>query len=130
MSPLVLTFSLRVKPAGKERPRVTKRGTTYMPKEYEVWRSMVAWMVRSQVPAAILPRLPLTSRLAFACTVSVPRGDMRPDLDNLVGAVWDSIQVPTKGGWGLILNDKQFKRLIAEVIDGPTCIRFTISEIA
>lgn len=124
-----LAFVLRMQPAGKERPRVVK-GHAFMPKAYEAWREMVRWQVRSQVPAGILPLLPLTCRLAFAATVSVPRGEMRPDLDNFVGAVWDSIQVPPKGGWGLIANDKQIKRLAAEVVAGPTCITFTLSEIA
>jgi Holliday junction resolvase RusA-like endonuclease len=123
-----LTFSLRVKPAGKERPRVTRFGT-FMPKAYEAWRELVRWQVRSQVPPAVLPRLPLTCRLAFSCFVSTPHGEMRPDLDNFAGALWDAIQVPAKGGWGLIANDKQIKRMAAEVVAGPTQITFTVSEI-
>lgn len=140
MTGLSLTFSLRVKPMGKARPIVTKYGT-YMPKDYEAWRSTVRWMVRSQVPVAALSRLPLTGRLAFNCTASVPRGEMKPDIDNFAGALLDAIQVPPRrmskgkvpvmkgGGWGIMANDKQVKRLFAEVVDGPTCIRFTIMEI-
>jgi hypothetical protein len=142
MSPLVLTFSLRVKPAGKERPEVTKHGT-FMPHAYEAWRSTVRWMVRSQVPVSALSRLPLTGRLAFSARFSVPLGDMKPDIDNAIGALFDAIQVPPRrmskgkvpvmkgGGWGLVLNDKQFKRLReVDIVAGPTCITFTVSEIA
>lgn len=140
-TPLILTFVLRVKPAGKERPEVTKYGT-FMPKEYEAWRSTVRWMVRSQVPVASLSRLPLTGRLAFSACFSVPRGEMKPDIDNAIGALFDAIQVPPRrmskgkvpvmkgGGWGLIANDKQIKLLQrVEVVTGPTRITFTVSEI-
>jgi Holliday junction resolvase RusA-like endonuclease len=125
----MLVFHLPIAPAGKERPRVTRFGT-FMPKAYEAWRELVRWQVRSQVPSGALTQLPLTCRLVFAATFSVPKGDMRPDLDNAIGALFDAIQVPPKGGWGLIANDKQIKRISAEVVSGPTCINFTISEIA
>ena len=129
-APISLTFVLRVKPAGKERPRVTRFGT-FMPKAYEAWRELVRWQVRSQVPAAVLSRLPLTCRLAWTATYAVPLGDMKPDGDNAMGALWDAIQVPArKGGWGLIANDKQFKRWGPdEIVAGPTRITFTVSEI-
>ncbi len=123
-----LTFALRVKPAGKERPRVTKFGT-FMPKAYEAWRTLVRWQVRSQVPAWAMPLLPLTGRLAWKCTYSVPHGQMGPDGDNADGALWDAIQVPRKGGWGLIANDKQFKKWGGEIITGPTSITFTVSDV-
>ena len=121
---------------------MTKFGA-FMPKAYEAWREMVRWQVRSQVPAAMLPRVPLTGRLAFSACFSVPHGEMKPDIDNAIGALWDAIQVPPRrmskgkvpvmkgGGWGLIANDSQFKRIeLAEVINGPTRITFTVSEIA
>lgn len=138
-APIFLTFSLRFAPMGKMRPRVTRFGT-FMPKEYDAWRDLVRWQVRSQVPAAILPRLPLVCRLAWACTYSLPRAAMACDGDNADGALWDALQVPPSrrdkktgqlrgGGWGLIANDKQFKAWIGKVVDGPTCITFTITEI-
>jgi Holliday junction resolvase RusA-like endonuclease len=127
-APISLTFRLRIAPAGKARPIVTK-SATFMPKEYEAWRTLVRWQVRSQVPAWAMPRLPLTCRLAWSVTYSVPKGDMRPDGDNADGALWDAIQTPRKGGWGLIANDKQFKQWSGAVIAGPTCITFTVSEI-
>lgn len=141
MTPIVLTFAMRMYPAGKERPRVTKFGV-FMPKAYEAWREMVRWQVRSQVPAALLPVVPILGRLAFSARFSVPRGEMKPDIDNAIGALWDAIQVPPRrmskgkvpvmkgGGWGLIVNDSQFKRIeLAEVVAGPPRITFTVSEI-
>jgi Holliday junction resolvase RusA-like endonuclease len=141
MTLLRLSFALRVTPAGKERPRVTRFGT-FMPKAYEAWREMVRWQVRSQVPAWALPRLPMLGRVCFSAIFLSPHGEMKPDLDNAIGALWDAIQVPPRrmskgkvpvmkgGGWGLILNDKQIKRIEAtEVQVGPSRIAFTISEI-
>lgn len=128
MTGLSLAFRLRLAPAGKERPRVTKFGT-FMPHAYEAWRKACRWMVRSQVPPAILPRLPLISRLYLAATFTVPGGSMKPDLDNALGAILDAIQVPPKGGWGLIANDSQIKRLAGSVEDGPTFITFNLIEL-
>lgn len=125
---MILRFALPIAPAGKERPRVTKFGT-FMPKAYNVWRDKVRFLIRSKIPAEIADRLPLVSRLSWSVTYSVPSGDMKPDGDNADGALWDAIQVPKKGGWGLIANDKQFKKWAGEVIAGPTCIRFQIEEL-
>lgn len=74
--------------------------------------------------------IPLTGRIAFSATFSVPKGEMKPDLDNAMGAIWDAIQVPRKGGWGLIQNDKQIVELgKVKVISGPTKIIFSVEEI-
>jgi hypothetical protein len=123
---------------GKARPRVTKFGT-FMPKEYEAWREIVRWQVRSQIPTDVLHLLPLTGRLSWSATYSVPKGKMGPDGDNADGALWDAIQTPPirrskngkirGGGWGLIANDKQFKRWGGSIVSGPSFIRFTIEEI-
>jgi Holliday junction resolvase RusA-like endonuclease len=129
MSGVRLTFNLPgIAPAGKERPRVTKHGT-FMPPAYKAWQELIRWQVRAQVPAAILGRLPLAGLLAWRSVYSAPLGTIRPDGDNADGALWDAIQVPKKGGWGLIRNDKQFKRWGGEVIVGPTAIHFMIEEL-
>jgi Holliday junction resolvase RusA-like endonuclease len=129
MSGIRLTFNLPgIAPAGKARPRVTRHGT-FMPPEYKAWQELIRWQVRAQVPAAILGRLPLTGRLAFECVVCGPRGVIRPDIDNFVGAIFDSVQIPTKGGWGLIANDRQIKRLSVRIEEGPTAIHFMIEEL-
>lgn len=126
---LRLTINLPgIEPAGKARPRVTRNGT-FMPPEYKAWQELVRWQVRAQIAPALLPRLPLSGRLAFDCVVFAPLGVIRPDIDNFVGAIFDSIQIPTKGGWGLIANDKQIKRMSARIEVGPTAIHFQIEEL-
>jgi Holliday junction resolvase RusA-like endonuclease len=122
-----ITFNIPIAPKGKERPRVTRHGT-FMPKAYEAWRAFVRWHVRSQVPNHLLPLLPLTGLLTWEAVYSVPKGFMRPDGDNADGAMWDAIQVPQKGGWGLIADDKQFRKWSAQVIAGPTRITFTLRD--
>jgi Holliday junction resolvase RusA-like endonuclease len=124
---VILSFSLPILAMGKERPRVTKFGT-FMPKPYEVWRDRVRWLVRSQVPAACAAALPLVGFMRCRCWFSVPRGVIRCDLDNAAGALFDAIQVPQKGGWGLLADDRQIRALAAYVVAGPTQIRFEIEE--
>jgi Holliday junction resolvase RusA-like endonuclease len=113
---------------GKARPRVTKRGT-FMPKAYDLWRNMFKLHVRNQVHSSFLHLLPLTGRLSFSCEFSSPTGNIRPDLDNSCGAIWDAIQVPKKGGWGLIQDDKQFMLIVAQIVQGPAMITFEIEEL-
>jgi hypothetical protein len=54
---------------------------------------------------------------------------MKPDGDNAEGALWDALQVPVKGGWGIIQNDKQFKDWAGCVVSGPTMMRIEITEM-
>ena len=125
---MILKFAIPMKPIGKARPRVTKRGT-FMPKSYDLWRNMFKLHVRDQVHSSLLHLLPLTGRLSFSCEFSSPTGNIRPDLDNAIGAIWDAIQVPKKGGWGLIQDDKQFALIVTRIVQGPTMITFEIEEI-
>jgi Holliday junction resolvase RusA-like endonuclease len=117
-----------MKPIGKARPRVTKRGT-FMPKAYDLWRSMFNMHVRNQVHSSLLHLLPLTGHLSFYCEFSSPTGNIRPDLDNAIGAIWDAIQVPKKGGLGLIQDDNQIVLIAARIVQGPAMIIFEIEEI-
>ena len=125
---MILKFAIPMKPIGKARPRVTKRGT-FMPKAYDLWRSMFKLHVRNQVHSSLLHLLPLTGRLSFSCEFSSTTGNIRPDLDNAIGAIWDAIQVPKKGGWGLIQDDRQFVLIVARIVQGPAMITFEIEEI-
>jgi Holliday junction resolvase RusA-like endonuclease len=50
-------------------------------------------------------------------------------MDNAIGAIWDAIQVPKKGGWGLIQDDRQFVLIVARIVQGPAMITFEIEEI-
>ena len=125
---MILKFAIPMKSIGKARPRVTKRGT-FMPKAYDLWRNMFKLHVRNQVHSSLLHLLPPTGRLSFSCEFSSPTGNIMPDLDNAIGAVWDAIQVPKKGGWGLIQDDRQFVLIVARIVQGPTIINFEIEEI-
>lgn len=120
-----LQFVIPMKPIGKARPRVTSRGA-FMPKKYDLWRSQFKMHVRSQVHSSFLRLLPMTGLLSFSCEFSSPTGEIRPDLDNAIGSIWDSIQVVKNGGWGLIQDDKQFVLIVARIVKGPTKICFEI----
>lgn len=124
-----LAFTIPMAPLGKARPIVTRNGT-FMPKDYEAWREVVRLRVRMAVPATIAPLLPLTSRLAWTATYCAPRGRIACDGDNADGALWDALQVPRKGGWGLFANDNQIKRWSGSIEAGPTAMHFQIEEIA
>ena len=125
---MILKFAIPMKPIGKARPRVTKHGT-FMPKAYDLWRNMFKLHVRNQVHSSLLHLLPLTGRLSFSCVFQSPTGNIRPDLDNAIGACFDAIQVPKKGGWGLIQDDKQFALIVTRIVQGPTMIAFEIEGI-
>lgn len=125
--PLSLTYRLRLSPMAKERPRVTRNGT-FMPKAYNAWRDLVRAYCRQQTPTTALARLPLTSRVEFSMVICVPKGDMKPDGDNAMGAIWDAIQA-TKGKWGIIADDRLIKKWAGAVVTGPTAIHFTITEM-
>jgi Holliday junction resolvase RusA-like endonuclease len=128
MQPVKLSLCIPMSPMGKERPRVTRKGT-FMPKAYKVWQSQVRMIARSQIPTSLLSQLPLLCRLRWRLVISVPKGIMRPDGDNAEGALWDALQVPVKGGWGIIQNDKQFTDWAGRVVSGPTMMRIEITEI-
>lgn len=127
-SVMIMKFCIPMKAMGKARPRVTKK-CTFMPKAYDLWRSQFKLHVRNQVHSSLIHLLPLTGRLSFTCEFSTPTGCIRPDLDNSLGACWDAIQVPKKGGWGLIQDDKQFFVCVARIVKGPTKITFEIEEL-
>jgi len=125
---MIMKFAIPMKAIGKARPRVTTKGT-FMPKAYDLWRNQFKLHVRNQVHSSLLHLLPLTGRLSFSCVFQSPTGNIRPDLDNSCGAIWDAIQVPKKGGWGLIQDDKQIVLLVARIEKGPTMINFEIEEL-
>lgn len=127
-NPVRLVFDLNIAPMGKERPRVTER-STFMPKKYVVWREVVRRQIRSQVPSWATKLLPLTCPLSWQVGYWAPKGIIGPDGDNADGALWDALQTPSKGGWGLIVNDKQFKRWGGAIFAGPTRIRIQIQEM-
>lgn len=71
-------------PMAKARPRVTRRGT-YMPANYTKWRKVFA-------ARCYRPFQPFLGRISVIIRVYTKSGKMRPDLDNVVGAVLDAMQ--------------------------------------
>jgi Holliday junction resolvase RusA-like endonuclease len=92
-------YQLMGEPVGKGRPRFTRNGHAYTPRDTRVYEDLVAWCVR----AKHLPRLtgPLRLEAFFYCT-------RHPDLDNLVKALLDGCQ---RGG--ALINDNQVEEIIA-----------------
>lgn len=101
---LTLTFP-GLRPQAKARPRVVK-GHAYMPKAYQDWRAEFADLARQQYKGA-----PLTGCVAVALVYRTKTGSMRPDLDNAAAAALDALQDAA-----VIANDRQVRRLLAEVI--------------
>jgi Holliday junction resolvase RusA-like endonuclease len=102
------------KPCAKARPRVTRNGT-YMPKDYQEWRDRFAWQARLELAdfdcrgTATEPD-PMTGRLSVSVEYRTASGNMRPDLDNALGAVLDALQPAT------ISNDGNVRELHGKVV--------------
>lgn len=113
-----------MRPAAKARPRVTRCGT-YMPREYMRWRDEMANAIWAQAPethaiGAFCHKEPLAVRITW----HTPTGNMRPDLDNAMGAVWDVLQ-----SVDVIGNDGQIRRCSGSVERGPYQITVEIDSL-
>lgn len=93
-------FFAGLEPMAKARPRVTRRGT-YMPKPYQQWRQRFC-------AACYKPEQPIAGRLSVVVQVYTKSGKMRPDLDNVVGAVLDALQDA-----GVMANDRSVSAIHA-----------------
>lgn len=102
--PLMLVLAL--KPQAKARPRVTSRGT-YMPSAYTAWRKDFVSACNEYDWAPVAGPFAITLRFV------TKSGTMRPDLDNAAGACLDALQDA-----GVIENDKNCRRLVAEMAQG------------
>lgn len=110
---------LRGRPKG--RPRVTKNGHTYMPKEYMAWREEFGWLVKSQKPPSFSGSVEL--HLGFHTDgvqiVIIELDDatrpkyVQADLDNLVGGVMEVLEDVQ-----VLTNDKQVVRIVATCYEG------------
>jgi Holliday junction resolvase RusA-like endonuclease len=120
------TFTVPMKPAGKERPRFSN-GNTYMPAKYMKWKKdFIAYcFAYGNFPSFQALKCPI----CFSVTFCTKTGKMRPDIDNAVGACLDAIQ-DTKDRRGLIANDRQVIELHARVCEGlKDEIMFTLQEV-
>jgi Holliday junction resolvase RusA-like endonuclease len=107
----IYTFTVPFKPAGKERPRFAN-GRTYMPPKYVKWKTdFFRHCIRLDQPHR---RIHLTGNLIFTVVFKSKTGKIRPDLDNAVGSILDSIQ-DEGGRLGLISNDRQIVEIHASI---------------
>ncbi len=112
---------LPIEPMAKARPRVTRHGT-YMPRPYQAWRGRFVHLVQQThgLPA------PIADTFALKLTIVTKSGSMRPDLDNVAGAVLDALQDAR-----VIANDRKCRVLEACVVKGKDVgIQIEVEEIA
>lgn len=102
----MITFTIPGKPQPKQRPRVTKRGITYTPKETLLYEAQVAEAAQK---SELLPQSPTENplKLILWCYMPIPkswskgkqeearRGKIfptsRPDIDNLAKIIMDAL---------------------------------------
>mgnify|MGYP001564062670 CR=1 FL=1 len=81
-----MEYTIPLRCMSKARPRVTRKGWTYMPRPYVKWKQDVAAILRSQhVGPPLQGNLSLTAHIDLT-----PKGGRPPDLDNLIGAILDA----------------------------------------
>jgi Holliday junction resolvase RusA-like endonuclease len=109
-------FEVPMKPAGKERPRFAI-GRTYMPAKYMKWKKdFLAHCMKSYHWNR---NTPITSKLSISVRFYTKTGNMRPDLDNALGAIMDAIQGK------IIDNDRQIRRIDHCGIEQDDCDRIS-----
>ena len=94
-----------IEPCAKARPRVTARGT-YMPKGYQLWRKKFVLLCRP-------PSEAITGHYSVTVKIFTKSGKMRPDLDNVFGAVADALQDAK-----VIANDRDITHLECSIAQG------------
>lgn len=98
---------------GKARPRVTKRGTAYMPRPYIESRNAIRALAVAEMAGAEPASGPVSVSVLIrrGAPKSLKRAETdihRPDLDNCAGTVLDALNGVA---W---LDDSQIVRLVAE----------------
>jgi Holliday junction resolvase RusA-like endonuclease len=103
-----------VRPQSKRNSQF-RNGFAYVEPHYRQWRTMAAMVARGQwLRPDFTMREPLTDPISVAVTFKTASGVMRGDLDNGFAAMADVLQDA-----GVIENDRQIKRLSAEVVKVP-----------
>ena len=119
-----------IQPMPKKRPRHDGRsGRMHMPQDYLDWKCNFAglaglrwreWLVANGYPA----QSHVAGPIAVTLTFRTPTGNMRPDLDNAMGAVFDALQ-----DGGVFGNDRQVRECHAAIARGPYAITVEIAEL-
>ena len=103
-----MIFTLPIEPKAKARPRVTSNGT-YMPRDYQEWRERFVALVGDQWRGEPF------GMFGIDLTVTTKTGRMRPDLDNVLGAVLDALQAAR-----VVENDRMCRWAFCEIVKGKT----------
>lgn len=93
---------------GKQRPRFGSR--VFMPLEYVDWKSDFGRLFISNVLADGGKIGVIDGRFRLSMRVQTPSGKSRSDLDNIVGAVLDSLQDA-----GIVANDRNCVQISASL---------------
>jgi Holliday junction resolvase RusA-like endonuclease len=103
-----------IRPQSKRNSQF-RNGFAYVEPHYRAWRSLAAGVARSQwLRPDFTMREPIDDAIAVSVTFKTASGVMRGDLDNGFAAMADVLQDS-----GIIANDKQIKRLSAEIVKSP-----------
>lgn len=105
----------------KARPRVTRTGHAFMPKDYMAWKDEIRAFVKQTCQAVHFDG-PVKCEMVFhrdhiRFVIEKMEDDyqyVRGDIDNLAGGLMDAIQ-PAKGETGLYQNDSQVRELSARI---------------
>lgn len=111
----VFRTTFYVKPLGKARPRLSKRGV-FTPQKQVNAEAEIRWLAKKENPEKHLKDVPLMARMTFQFkkpkTSKRQFPTVRPDLDNLIKSVADALNDM------LYDDDQQIVRIYAEKIYG------------
>lgn len=110
----MIRLELHHKPMSKPRPRASRNGHVYMPRDYEIWREAIAIDAQAQYRGE-----PLTGPLrVFLEVIGPSRG--RYDLEGVFGAIMDTIGGDRRTRPGICFeDDSQIQWLEAKLSPGP-----------
>lgn len=125
----MIEINVEIHPVAKERPRRSRNGHFYTPPKTAKFESMLATLIASNYDGG-----PLAGPLKLECTFVIQRPKTvkrdfpfkKPDLDNYVKALMDSINLASC----IWTDDAQVVSLQAQKEYGPLGrIRFCVSEL-
>jgi Holliday junction resolvase RusA-like endonuclease len=120
-----MTQTIRIpgEPVGKARPRVTSGGHAYTPARTRAWESAAALLMMrglAPLPAGVPLRLEVVAHHPAPLRKAPPAGSpcmgggRRPDLDNVIKAAADALQIA-----GVVPDDRQIVAVVARSVYGP-----------
>lgn len=133
-----IRFIIPGKPKGKERPRLTKYGGIYTPKQTQKYQELVGIMYRSaggrEIDAKVPVRVHITAIYQIPSSTNKAMRELmheakllpvgKPDIDNVVKIVLDGLN---KVAWH---DDAQVVSVLAEKEYGDEqCVIVTIEEL-